>query len=94
MSELARRADLEAPLLTREIRTLGDAGLVARHADAHDGRVSIIDLTAPGRAATEAYRAAVDEITAETFAAWSAADLRVLAGLLERLVADARAQPG
>lgn len=94
MSDLARRADLEAPLLTREVRTLAESGHVKRRADPADGRVSIVELTAKGHKATEAYRAAVAQIAAETFASWSAADLHALAGLLERVAAAARAQPG
>jgi DNA-binding MarR family transcriptional regulator len=45
-------------------------------------------LTDSGRRASEAYRSATDDIIAETFAGWSSADLRVLAGLLERVAED------
>ena len=44
--------------------------------------------TEAGRQASEAYRAATDDIIAETFAGWTSADLRVLAGLLERVAED------
>ncbi|MHB8465035.1 MAG: MarR family winged helix-turn-helix transcriptional regulator [Acidimicrobiales bacterium] len=93
MSDLARRADLEAPLLTREVRGLVEGGYVDRRTHPDDGRVSIVELTARGRAATEAYRTAVAEITSDTFAAWSAGDLRALAGYLDRVAADSSRPP-
>jgi DNA-binding MarR family transcriptional regulator len=94
MSDLAHRADLEAPLLTREVRNLVDGGFVKRRADPRDGRVGIVALTAKGRRATESYRGAVEEIVADTFAAWSGADLRALAGYLDRVAQDSARGPG
>jgi len=96
LSDLARAADLEAPLISREIRALVEGGYVRRSADPTDGRAGIVDLTPSGRRASEAYRAATDEIVAETFARWSTTDLRALAGHLERVAEDcgAPAVPG
>jgi DNA-binding MarR family transcriptional regulator len=93
LSTLARRTDLEAPLISREVRDLTVAGYVRRSADPSDGRASIVELTAKGRRTIEAYRAATDDIVAEAFSQWSAADLRLLAGLLERVAADSRRRP-
>ena len=88
LRELARRTDLEAPLISREVRDLLAAGLVRRTSDPTDGRAGIVELTPKGRRASEAYRAATDDIIAETFSAWSAAELRALAESLERVVGD------
>lgn len=88
LQELSRRTDLEAPLISREVRDLIAAGLVRRTSDPTDGRAGIVELTPKGRRASEAYRAATDEIVAETFVNWSAADLRALAEHLQRVVAD------
>lgn len=88
LSDLAREADLEAPLVSREIRSLTQGGYVGRRADPTDGRAGIVDLTPDGRRASEDYRLATDEIIAETFAAWSTTDLRSLAALLERVAED------
>lgn len=88
MRELADRTDLEAPLISREVRDLLGAGLVRRRSDPTDGRAGIVELTAKGRRASESYRAATDDIIAETFSGWSAADLRQLADQLERVVTD------
>jgi DNA-binding MarR family transcriptional regulator len=89
LTELARLTDLEVPLISREVRELTAGGHVRRTPDPTDGRAGIVELTARGRRASEAYRAATDEIAAETFAGWSTADLRTLAAMLERVVQDA-----
>ena len=88
LRELSHRTDLEAPLISREVRDLIAAGLVRRTSDPTDGRAGIVELTPKGRRASEAYRAATDDIIAETFSGWSAAELRVLAEQLERVVLD------
>lgn len=88
MSELSARTDLEPPLISREVRDLLAAGLVRRRSDPTDGRAGIVELTTKGRRASESYRAATDDIIAETFSKWSAAELRQLADQLERVVAD------
>ena len=88
LRELAHRTDLEAPLISREVRDLIAAGLVRRTSDPTDGRAGIVELTPKGRRASEAYRSATDDIISETFSSWSAAELRVLAEQLERVVSD------
>ena len=92
LSDLARDADLEPPLVSREVRALVEGGYVCRTAHPTDGRVGIVELTDLGRAASETYRAAADEITAEVFALWSANEIRQLAVQLER-VADEFSRP-
>ena len=93
LSALARRTDLEAPLISREVRDLTKDGYVRRSADPTDGRAGIVALTAKGRRTIEAYRTTTDVIVAEAFSEWSAADLRQLAGLLERVAKDSRKRP-
>jgi len=88
MNELSARTDREPPLISREVRDLLAAGMVRRRSDPTDGRAGIVELTTKGRRASEAYRAATDEIIAESFSKWSAAELRQLAEQLERVVAD------
>ena len=92
LSSLARLADLEAPLISREIRDLAEGGYVWRRADPTDGRAGIVELTAQGEVAYQAYRGATDEIIAQTFAEWNGNDLRSLRDQLER-VADDFARP-
>jgi DNA-binding MarR family transcriptional regulator len=92
LSDLARDADLEPPLVSREVRLLVEGGYVRRSAHPTDGRVGIVELTDLGRSTSEAYRATADEITAEVFARWSASEIKQLAAQLER-VADAFSRP-
>ena len=88
LSELSRLTGLEPALISREVRELTATGHVQRRADPSDGRAGIVVLTPKGRRASEAYRAAADEIIAEVLSSWSAADLHALAGNLERVVRD------
>ena len=88
LSELSRLTGLEPALISREVRELTAMGHAQRRADPEDGRAGIVALTSKGRRASEAYRAAADEIMAEVLASWSAADLHALAGHLERVVHD------
>jgi DNA-binding MarR family transcriptional regulator len=93
LSTLARRTGLEAPLISREVRELVADDYVRRSADPTDGRAGIVDLTSKGRRTYDTYLAATDEIVAEAFADWSAADLRTLARLLERVAVAAARRP-
>lgn len=85
---LAEAADTEAPLVSRELRTLAERGFVTNETDPSDRRARIIDLTDDGRAAYETFRAGADKIAADAFRDWDAEDLTVLAGLLRRVVED------
>ena len=93
LSLLARLTDLEAPLISREVRSLTECGHLRRVADPTDGRATIVELTAEGRAAYQAYREATDAIIAETFTGWSADDLSTLRSLLERVASDFARSP-
>ena len=88
LSSLARLTGLEAPLISREIRELSEAGYVFRSSDPTDGRAGIVDLTAKGADAWKRYRAAADAISAEAVAEWSTDDLHTLRVLLERMARD------
>ena len=88
LSELSRLTGLEAALISREVRDLVSTGYVQRRADPSDGRAAIVVLTPKGRRASEACRAAADELMAEMLSSWSAVDLHALAGHLERVVRD------
>lgn len=87
-SETARRTDLEAPLVSRELRKLEAEGYVSRRSDQTDRRAGIVALTPAGTEAFVNYRQAADGILAEAFAEWSERDLEVLADQLERVARD------
>lgn len=93
LSSLARLTGLEAPLISREIKELGDAGYVFRTPDPTDGRAGIVELTTKGIDAWKRYRLAADSINAETFTEWSTEDLHTLRTLLERAAHDVAKSP-
>jgi DNA-binding MarR family transcriptional regulator len=93
LSRLSELADLEAPLVSREIARLCDGGYVKRAADPTDGRATIVELSAKGQKAYTAYREATDQIVVEAFAGWKASELRTLADYLERVVHDVSRRP-
>jgi DNA-binding MarR family transcriptional regulator len=88
LSELAARMGVDASTASRQVQQLERTGLVGRVGDPDDGRASLLELTAEGdRVLTrmrQARRASLDQV----LAGWSAADRRVLAALLTRLVDD------
>lgn len=94
LTALARLADLEAPLVSREVRELCDAGLLVRSADPEDGRASIVGLTPLGVETWQRHRSAVDAMTLAAFAEWTSDDLRSFRDYLERAVDVARRVPG
>lgn len=56
VNEIARRAHVDKAWVSRSLRELEERGLVRRSIDRKDSRVSIIDLTARGRALLDKVR--------------------------------------
>lgn len=65
-----------------------DAGLIRREADQHDGRRSLLVLTAEGTTALTRIREFRRRVIAEATATWSETDRAALARLLPRFVRD------
>jgi DNA-binding MarR family transcriptional regulator len=88
-AELARREQITPQAMGATIASLEQRGLVARGADASDGRRSILSLTSTGRDAVHSGRSAVsDKIAAalaESFTPGEIAILDAAAPLIERL---------
>jgi DNA-binding MarR family transcriptional regulator len=88
-AELARREQITPQAMGATIASLEQRGLVARGADASDGRRSILSLTRSGRDAIHSGRSAVsDKIAAalaESFTPGEIAILDAAAPLIERL---------
>lgn len=86
---LARREQISPQAMGATIASLEKLGLVARSADAADGRLSILSLTADGLAAIRSGRnAVVDRIVAvldESFTGEETEILAAAAPLIERL---------
>jgi DNA-binding MarR family transcriptional regulator len=88
-AELARREQITPQAMGVTVASLEQRGLVARSADASDGRRSILSLTPSGRDAVHSGRsAASDKIAAalaESFTPGEIAVLDTAAPLIERL---------
>ena len=91
-AELARDLGLDPGYLSRTLQKLEKAGLIARRADAADGRRSRIDLTEAGRAAQAPLEEQSNEAVAAMLAPLGAHDrTRLVAALatVESLLSDA-----
>jgi DNA-binding MarR family transcriptional regulator len=88
-AELARREQITPQAMGATIASLEQRGLVARSADATDGRRSILSLTPQGRHVLHSGRSAVaDKIAAALAGSFTPGEIAVLdaaAPLIERL---------
>jgi DNA-binding MarR family transcriptional regulator len=88
-AELARRQQITPQAMGVTVASLQQLGLVARSADASDGRRAILSLTPPGQEAVRSGRSAMsDKIAAalaESFTRDEIAVLDAAAPLIERL---------
>jgi DNA-binding MarR family transcriptional regulator len=88
-AELARREQITPQAMGVTVASLEQRGLVARCADASDGRRSILSLTPSGRDAVHAGRSALsDKIAAALAGSFTSSEIAVLdaaAPLIERL---------
>jgi len=88
LSELAQLLGVEPSTVSRQVKELARAGLLARASDPADGRAHHLALTAAGRRSLVRVRAARDQVAGAILAGWADEDVAVLAGLLSRLAAD------
>jgi DNA-binding MarR family transcriptional regulator len=93
LGNLASVERLRPPTVTRIVANLEESGLVARHADASDRRVSRVEVTRSGRELLEVTRTRKDAYLATRLATLGKADLDVLreaTAVLERLLQEER----
>ena len=76
---------------SRLVQALVTRGLVARRPAPYDARAVVLTLTAAGRRAAAAVRAAEDALYAGIATRVSGGDVAVVQGVLRRLLADTRA---
>ena len=92
LTALARAEQVRPPTMSRLVRSLEEAGLVAREGDAADRRVQRFVATPRGRRVLEDARARRVRLLADALAGLSAEDRRTLetaVGLLEGIVGPA-----
>ena len=68
-------------------------GLLSRHADADDKRVTLLELTPEGMRTAEAFIAALEEELADLLATWSPRKQREAVALLDQLSAGLEGGP-
>ncbi len=90
---MARRADIDPAVVTRQTRALEDTGMISRSRDTDDGRLSSLTATDLGHQTVERMRRVLGQHMELALQGWDHTDLALLADLLERLAGDLRAIP-
>ena len=90
MNRLAEHAQLDRGLASRTVRGLEERGLLAREADATDGRGVVITLTAEGRALVCEVFPVAEERNARLLSCLTRAERELLPGILQKLTNQAR----
>lgn len=93
-AQLATSSGCEAPTITHSTRKLEAADLIARRPSPTDGRATIVELSARGRALMPALRAAWCALAEDTVAALSTADPAQLTAALTDLATGLTARGG
>ena len=87
--ELAEAIGITETTLTHHLNAMDDSGLLTRRRDRANRRIHVIELTADGEAAFQRLRDTAVAFDKRLRAGIPDADIAQLAGLLERLVANA-----
>ena len=82
---LAEAIGMDRTVVTKYVGHLVDAGLIAKAADADDGRSRRLELTTSGRATIDVMRSRLHRVLRRATDDWPAADVTRLAELLGRL---------
>lgn len=93
LSDLAESVELDLSTISRQIRDLVAAGLIARTPDPADGRAALLSLTEQGMAVLEAVSESRRRVLALAIAEWTDEERNALASGLLRLASglkDAR----
>lgn len=85
---VAAAAHMDISAVSRQLRPLEEAGLVARGTSAQDGRVALVALTDVGRTVAERIRKVGLRHLEASLQGWSNADKKQLALLMSKLVDD------
>lgn len=88
LSDLAGTLGLDLSTVSRQVRRLEAAGMLARTADATDARASLLDVTAEGRDVLATARRMIHARLRRVLSTWPAEDREDLARLLTRLADD------
>jgi DNA-binding MarR family transcriptional regulator len=87
-SELAARTWVQPATMTTALQRMEQAGLIERHPDADDQRVSRVYLTEAGKALEGPVKESFQEIEARTFAGFGADERERLRCFLEQIAGN------
>ena len=88
LTALAALLDLDLSVVSRQVRSLENAGLAARAADPLDARATLVAPTPQGRAALVETRRKRGEVLTAVLSTWPAADRTTFVDLLGRFNRD------
>jgi DNA-binding MarR family transcriptional regulator len=91
MNRLAEHAQFDRGLASRTVRGLEERGLLAREADATDGRGVVITLTKQGRELVSQVFPIAEERNTRLLSCLTRAERELLPGILDKLTHQARA---
>jgi DNA-binding MarR family transcriptional regulator len=88
LSALAADLDVDLSTASRQVKSLEEAGYLARSADPHDGRAVVLELTPEGGEVLKRTRDTRHALVAESLSEWPDDDVAELSRLLQRLTED------
>jgi DNA-binding MarR family transcriptional regulator len=88
--DLAQRARLRPPALSRHLKNLEAEGCIERVPSPGDGRGALVRVTRRGRSAIERLQQTEDQIMNEQLRDWDPHEMDQLLTLLDRLITDLR----
>ena len=88
--DLAQRARLRPPALSRHLKNLEAEGCIERVPSPGDGRGALVRVTRRGRSAIERLEHTEDQIMNEQLRDWDPQEMKQLLTLLDRLITDLR----
>jgi DNA-binding MarR family transcriptional regulator len=88
--DLAQRARLRPPALSRHLKNLEAEGCIERVPSPGDGRGALVRVTRRGRSAIERLQQTEDQIMNEQLRDWDPHEMDQLLTLLDRLINDLR----
>jgi len=90
MGELARATRMDAGAAARLVTVLEAEGLLKRTSSPHDGRVSIVRITADGATLSRQLSAVLHQHMVDSLADWKPSEIEDFAASLHRFVASLR----
>lgn len=93
VNDLAARANLDKGQASRAAQALVERGLVRKQASDADGRAVVLTPTPGGQKLWKKVMALIERRNAQIFGCLSATEQKQLAGMLDRLIAQAQPMP-